>query len=347
MRKRLWLVVGATWALSTVGAGLVFSPAHADSSGTAVGDASEAWYDTSQAATCSSPVGCLPITLPTNSYAANTLHVGVSTGNSSSETFVSPDLSAYIGGTLPTSGTMTLPLATVANNGNSSASTATIKACLSKAVFKDGTFGVKTTPPATDCSVTGKLVYTTNAFTLDLSPFLAAWANGTPDYGIALLPDLTGSTPLTSWQVAFNGRNLSGATPISSTVSGGTPAGSTAVTVATSDTTLAQTSPGVFTAAPVDNSTPAVQSSLPADSTTPAVTTPAVVSTPTTPATTVAVASPAYSNSAYGAGSGFQYPEILLLPLLIAGGMLFVLRLLTSDATPKRLRARTTDKEAK
>lgn len=346
----MWLGVGGLSAIATLGMGIWHSPALADAAGsTSVGDTSEAWYNTSEATICTSAVGCPPVSLPFYSYPANTLHVGVSGGSETSATYLEPDLSAYIGGTLPTAGTMTLPLATVSGNGNSSASTATVEACLSKAVFKDGTQGSTAAPPATDCSVTSKLVYANNSFTLDLGPFLAAWSGGTPDYGVALVPVLTGAGPTTDWQVAFNGRNLAGAPHISSAVTGGSAAAGSSASAFVAPTTGAPTPSAPIGSSPGAATAPAVTPIAPTGATTASGTTGtspslAGVNPSTSPSTTLAApgtgGSAVTGLSSASGSKGFQYPEILLLPLIIAAGMLFVLRLLTSDATPKRLRAR-------
>jgi hypothetical protein len=318
MNARRWLAgAGALWAIGALGVPPALAhpdgaPATASpGASTQAGDAAEAWYDTSDSALCSSPVGCPPVTLPGRSYPANTLHVGVSGGTESSVTYLLADLSPYLGSALPAAGTMTLPLATVAGNGNSNPSAANIEACLSKAAFKDGTQGSTVPPPATDCAVHARLVYADSTFTVDLTPFLRAWSAGTPDHGIAIRPDLTGAGPTTSWQIAFNGRNLAGAAHISSTFTPAAPITAPALTPAVS---------------PAAGAAPTLAGAG---------------ASPTTSAAT--------SENPTGTGSGplaatashgFQYPEILLLPLVLAAAALWVLRLLTSDATPQRLRAR-------
>ena len=330
-------------------------------------DAAEAWFDTAQTSLCSSPVGC-PVALPA-SYRADTLHVGLAAGSETARTYVQPDLSAYLGGPLPPAGTMTLPLATVTGNGNSNPSTAVIEACLSKASFKDGTSGSDTPPPGTDCSVHARLRYTEGAFTLDLAPFLAAWNHGAPQYGLALVPDPTAATPSASWHVAFNGRNLAGAPHISSTLAGAPPPPSGPVPGPPAAAGGPPPAGAAGSAQGASSSQSAGSFSLPS-SVAPAGSVPGASGSGTAPAiapspgrvpvlsgvpggtsSSAGASQPASaaapgsmtSSGILGAGSGrggFQYPEIFLLPLLLAGGGLFAARLLTSDATPDPLSQR-------
>ena len=325
-RKLLVVSLAATASVISIGA---LRGAKADTPGS-VGDSAEAWYDSSQATICSSPVGCPPITLPTDSYPANTLHIGVTAGNETARTYLMPDLSSYLGGPLPVSGTMTLPLATASGNGNSNDSAATIEACLATGVFPDGAHGSTSSPPAVQCAVHSALHYATTSFTLDLGPFLSAWSSGAPQYGIALIPDSSQTGPTSVWHVAFNGRKLSDAPHISSTF---------APVDASTATTIA---PVATITPPV--STPAVNA--PAISAPPSVTPPAAVtqspSVAALPTTTLPAPAPA-SNQQFEpavATGGFQYPEIMAFPLVLGAVMVFVLRLLMSDATPKYLRSR-------
>lgn len=321
MRRGLYFAALALCAAS--GCILVRSTTASATSGP-VGDAGEAWYNTSGAKLCSSPVGCPPVTLPGDDFAANTLHVGVSLGTTSAVTYVLPDLSAFLGSGLPSTGSMTLPLATVSGNGNSNQSTAVIEACLSKAAFPDGAQGSANTPPPTDCSVHGNLDYRGKSFTLDLAPFLAAWQNGAPEYGIALMPASVGTT--TNWQVAFNGRRLAGAPHIESSYGPTSPTPASSFAFSSAAPTSIPTSVGSPSSpaaiAPTGSaSTPVPSPALAVPSPEPRYTTPVAAR----PAPTVLLA----------ASHGFQYPEIMLLPLLLGGGALFLIRLLTSDATPR------------
>lgn len=348
------LAAGLLCASGTVGLGVNPAAAAPGGGSTRAGDAAEAWYDTSESTLCSSPVGCPPVTLPLTSYPANTLHVGVSEGTQTSTTYLLPDLSAYLGSALPTAGSMTLPLATVSGNGNDNPSAAAIEACLSSAAFPDGTQASTGPPPPTNCSVHAQLAYTGSGFTLDLTPFLHAWSTGTPDYGVALLAEPTGIGATTSWQVAFNGRNLAGAAHIYSTFS---PAAPTPTAVGASSASAAAVGVSGPTNPPSTSSGVAVTPS-PAATPTPAAVSPSAVAAGAVPGVSPADASPgpggpmasapertaspvtATNRPLASSAGGFQYPEILLLPLVLAAAALSVLRLLTGDATPRRLRAR-------
>lgn len=347
------------------------APAPITGSSAPVEDSSEAWYDTSPTTLCSSPVGCPPVTVTSGSYPANTLHVAVAAGTETARTYVLPDLSTYAGGGLPGTGTMTLPLATVSGNGNANDPVATIEACLAKAPFPNGTQGSSSPPPATDCSVHASVRFESTSFTMDLSPFLAAWKDGSPEYGIALLPDPGSAGPSTNWHVAFNGKYLAGASHITS-IFGPAPASTGTVSQAGvpaavppaaapptggggtgGETTGGAAPAGPYTAAvggTVARSTPAPGSaapSLPAPSL-PAPSLPAS-STATSPGAAAAGSTGTGNDISGGAADlvpassssgGFQYPEILLLPLVIAAAIVFAVRLLRSDATPRRLRSR-------
>lgn len=309
--------------------------------GSAVGDAAEAWYDTSPVTSCSSPIGCPPVTTSLPAYPAGTLHVGVVVGAETSRTYLLPDLSRYLGSTLPSAGTMNLPLATVSGNGNADPAAATIEACLSTGTFADGTAGSTGTPPAVDCSVHSVASFDGSRFTLDLGPFLAAWRTGMPVRGIALLPDTAGGAPAATWQVALDGRNLAGAAPITSSFSAAAPV----------------VAPTVPASLPGDGSTKTISrlsgsTPPPAIAVSPGdVASPPVGPTPSAPELAAPLSAIENSTSAArsatatataparGGRGGFQYPEILLLPLVMAIAVLLVIRLLTSDATPKRLRS--------
>jgi hypothetical protein len=259
---------------------------------------------------------------------------------------------------------MTLPLATVSGNGNSDPSAATIEACLATGTFSDGTEGSTSPPPATDCSVHAPVEVGATAFTLRLDPFLAAWNGGKPDDGIALVPDPSSTTATSDWHVAFDGRRLAGAAHIMSSLvlapapgftpgeSGavpagpGSPAGGTAgsAPAGAGASPLAPSAlPGVSAAPIVAPSVGAGQGAI-ASGIAPALAGPSGApgtSDASNPAsapagTPTGAAVPTSLVAATGRGHGFQYPEVMLLPLVFAGGLILVARMLTSDATPKR-----------
>src|SRR2546423_1912629 len=113
---------------------------------------------------------------------------------------------------------MTLPVATNTQDGSLSPASAAIKGCLVTQPVSDGTAGSTAKPPAVDTSVCSKAVYsaTTLGFTLDLAPFVLRWSAGTPNNGIALVPDLTKAGPTTVWHVTLNGRQRANAKHVSS-----------------------------------------------------------------------------------------------------------------------------------
>jgi len=329
--------------------------AHAASWSAVVGDSAEAWYSSGPVNACTSAVGCPPIAPPaTGSYPVNTLHVVATVGEETARTYVLPDLSAIPADETAVTGTMTLPLATVSGNGNSDDSAATIEACLAEAPFTDGTENSTDQPPPVDCTVHAEVAVGTTAFTLNITPFLTAWNSGSPQYGIALIPDLTGATPVTNWHVAFNGKGLTGAPHITSTLYS---AAASAPVVGSGSGGLAVGAPAASPTA--SNSTPAASPSAdlgvgPKFIAVPAVVVPAVgpgssnsvpapetaktaAGAPTvTPAAGQPAALPGAANAGLVAHKGFQYPEVLLLPLAFAVAILFAVRLLTSDATPRK-----------
>jgi hypothetical protein len=321
-------------------------------------DATEAWYSTGPLDTCTSPVGCEPVSPPAPTYPSGTLHVAVTAGQTDDVTYVQPDLASLPAGEEAVSGTMTLPLATVTGNGNSDPSAATMEACLATATFSDGTEGSTGPPPVTDCSVHAPVEVGATNFTLRLDPFLAAWNGGKPDDGVALVPDPSSTTGTSDWHVAFNGRRLAGAAHIMSSLvltpapgftpgeSGAVPAGPGSPPGGTAGSAPAGAGasplapsalPGVSAAPIVTPSTGAGQGAT-ASGIAPALAGPSGASNAASaPArTSIGAAAPSGFVAATARSHGFQYPEVMLLPLAFAGGLVLVARMLTSDATPKR-----------
>lgn len=341
--KRTFAILAAGAACSV---GLWWAhPAHAHADAQApvtVADSSEAWYQTPPADPCSSPVGCPPASAP-SPYPSGTLNVSEAGPNQTAAAYVQPDLSGVPAGMQPVSGTMTLPLSTVNGNGNANASAATVVACLATGIIPDGVEGSTDTPPPSKCDVESPVKDGANAFTVDITPFLQAWNSGLPEYGIALLAD---TSQRGVWNVEFNARNLAGAPHISSdlTLAPVAPAGGS---VGLGGTVFGGTSPsgGLGTSTPAGGSLTG-----PSALTTPAALSPVVLSpapaSPSSAAPRLAPATPAQPRALperpparftfAGASHGFQYPEVFLLPLALAAGVVFALRLLTSDATPKR-----------
>lgn len=314
-------------------------PAHAHADGQAaitVADSSEAWYQTPPADPCSSPVGCPPVS-PPSPYPSGTLNVAQVGASQTAAAYVQPDLSGVPAGMQPVSGTMTLPLSTVNGNGNANASAATVEACLATGIIPDGVEGSTDTPPPSKCDVKSPVTVGADAFTVDITPFLQAWNSGTPEYGIALLAD---TSQHGVWQVEFNGRNLAGAPHISSdlTIAPIMPSGGSIDLGGTTFGGPSSSGGGIGTSAPAGGPLPGpsaffAPAALPAAQ----LSSPAPRLAPATPVQPRALtARPPARFSLAGASHGFQYPEVFLLPLALAAGVVFLLRLLTSDATPKR-----------
>jgi hypothetical protein len=197
--------------------------AHADVTQLMVVDRAEAWYGGPPVANCSSPVGCPPVSAP-SAYPANTLHVGVIGGSENARTYIALDLSAVPTGTPVLSAMLTMPVSSDSSAGNVNVSAATPVLCLAAAPFADGASGSSDPPPGVDCDVKVPATYkpaggavTTDSFTADLSKFFEAWKNGSPNYGIAILPaPMAGASD--AWHVAFNGRQLTTAPHITATL---------------------------------------------------------------------------------------------------------------------------------
>lgn len=283
-----------------------------------VQDQAEAWYASTPIGLCSSPLGCPPSQAPTSPYPADTLHVGVAAGQETARTYVVPNLSTLPFGATLLSGTMTLPVASGTTDGTVSAASAKLLACLAKAPVTDGTAGSSATPPAIDCGVGQGLVYDAgkNMFTLDLSPFLTAWAHGAAEDGIAIIPSRT-SQPTDAWHVAFDGHKRSGTSHIGSTIT---------ISVAPTDTGVpAPAVPAAPTAAPA----PPVPVPVP--------TAPAQASVPAAPPLVAGSPQPAAAPFQQVSFSRpFQYPLVFLLPIALLAGAVFFGRLFTRDATPAR-----------
>lgn len=175
--------------------------------------AAEAWFR--PALTCDSPVGCLPVSVPSG-YPEGTLHVGVLAGQEESRSYVSLRLpTAGIQG-----GTLTLPVAAAAD-GTVQAASAKLRACLVTGVVKDKVAGDMTRAPSPDCTVSSPAVAKTSGadttLTVDLAPFAVEWSGGQIG-SLALVPaDAPATTD--SWHLAFSRHDRTGAgvLPLSAT----------------------------------------------------------------------------------------------------------------------------------
>ncbi|HVA61548.1 MAG TPA: DNRLRE domain-containing protein [Mycobacteriales bacterium] len=324
------LISGFAIALSGTVIGLgTASAAVADTA--TVGDAAEAWYASAPVATCSSPLGCPPVAPATASmFPANTLHVGAAAAQETERSYLQPDLSSLPPGATLLSATLTVPIDTASGAGNQNLTSASIVACLVTHPFTDGVAGSTKAPPAVDCAYRVSAVYhaKANTFTVDLAPFLSAWNAGTPALGVALLPAGSQSGAGT-WQVSFDGRNLAKA-PHAQTLLTFAPPAATPTTPAQSVPSAPSAQPPAVSAAPAPQTLPQPG---------PAPTLPSGISAlAQTPGRSPLIASQAPTRSAaINVASGFQYPEVLLAPLALIAGLVFLIRLFTSDAAPRRV----------
>jgi hypothetical protein len=287
------------------------------------GDQAESWYTIAPADACSAPIGCPPATVPSSPYPTDTLHVGVAAGQETARTYLVIDMSAVPFDATATSGTMTLPLASDQQSGVVQPAAAHLAGCLAKAAAADGVQGTPTTPPAVDTTVCVDATYSASSstFSLDLSPFLSAWASGKPQDGIALMASPSKTAQTDAWHVAFNDRKRAGQPHISSSIT------YTAAPATPFDNGLVSQPTTAAVVPPV--------SSVPPNLGTPSTTSVA----PTGPAPQVAAAPPAAPASQPVAFSrGFQYPAVFLMPIALLAVAVFFVRLFTRDPLPLEAR---------
>ena len=306
----------------------------ADPSTVKVGDAAEAWYATPIGGSCL--IASLCPTLNSGGDPAGSLQVAATAGQEAARTYVRPDLGSLPSGAEATAGTLTLP---ISSTGTSNASASSVQVCLATAAFKAGASGSTDPAPAIDCQVSQKAVVGTKSLTVSLAPFLAAWAGGRTDYGLALVPDLTGASGAPTWHLSLDGSSEPG--------------------VAHPSATLELTYAAAIGSAPA-NGVPSVPagvapvSTSPVAASGPALSLPAVApaiasGVPTAQASVLPSVAPIQQAAglpaaptaqnflpAASTGKGFQYPVTMLLPLALGGGLFFIIRLLLSDATPRR-----------
>jgi hypothetical protein len=324
-RRMTLLLVGAGLPLSWLfasGAALAFpvtDTGQVASKTVVLGDSAEGWYAPSVINLCALPIGCPPALLQ-SLYPANTLHVGVLLGSQTGQTFLRPELGSLPPGAAVRHATMTLPLATAGADGTVSPDSATAIACLVTGAFVDGAAGSPATAPALNCKSSAKLRYdgSRQEFTVDITSFVAAWAKGAPEDGVAVIADPAKVGLTDDWHLAFDGRKLAGARHISTSV--------TFTPAPPSDTgTGVESSP---------SPTPTVavvvppQPSLPTDGTTETVEPPAPVIAP----------NPSSAATPLAFSHGFKYPMAYLFPIALLAVAVFLTRLFTSDATPTRRR---------
>lgn len=312
-------------------------PQGAGSGITTVGLASDAWYSTSPACTAT-PTGCLPAGAP-STYPAKTLHVGVGAGQEESRSYLSLDLARLPAATAVTGGTLRLPVSG-SDDGSRAPDTATLQACLVTASFKDDVEGAPGAPPAVDCkkaTATAKHVPAAGSapelFTINLAPFAAAWSAGAANHGLALLP-AADSAPTSAWHVALSAhdRTVSAAMRVTATVS--------FATAVSDDFTFDNSTFDEQQAPPAGDGFGSSSASFAAPPLAP-------VSDPQLPSAALAAAVPAVAPQAapvaaapqlqpqaFALRSGYSYPGVFLLPLLLAVAGGWLARALTRDLTP-------------
>lgn len=185
-----------------------------------LGTEAEAWYQLTRVSTCSSPIGCLPAALPAppalpdlpvapTVFPAGTLHVGWAGGVELARTYLRLDRSALPKGATLVAGTLRVPVIADPTSGTVLADMAGVKACLVTTSFADGVAGALSAAPGIDCSVSSSLNADGSGYSVDLQPFLEAWAAGAPDEGLALTP-YASSSVTSAWALAVPGRNAAG-----------------------------------------------------------------------------------------------------------------------------------------
>ena len=306
-----------------------------------VGSTVESWYRTTP--TCLLPSGCVDATGVPSPYAAETVHVGVLTGAPESRTYLVLDLTALPAGARPTGGTLVLPVATGGTDGTTSPETATVQACAvsEPVVTSDGSFAP---PLATDCEAASAPATFVPArgsdpasFTVPLAGLARAWAAGSIDGALALLPAADTASSAT-WHTAFSARGRAGEVsgPIRAALtytSAPAPVQESGVTAsdgAPPPGAFAPTAPALETfnggsgvaAPPLPGAGPAA---LPEVAAPPTVAGPPAAAPPERPLQAFV--------SAETVREVFRYPVVFLLPLLLVLAVGWLGRALTRDLT--------------
>jgi hypothetical protein len=170
-----------------------------------------------------------------------------------------------------------------------------------------------------------------DVFVLDITSFLTAWANGQPADGIALVPNPAKTTPGSAWQVAFSGQHRAGFPHIRSAVTyeahqaqspqPSTPPSSAPPTGPTGSTNGSV--PGSGTVTLPNPTTPQLPSSGQTQSGAGTDVAPNVAGNPNQ------TTQPAFQTVAFG--DDFAYPLAFLVPIVMVGGAVFLLRLFTRN----------------
>lgn len=296
----------------------------------------EAWYragatELPQLPPCGLPVvGCVPkppvaVPEPPSQYPTRTLHVGFAGAEEDSRTYLTVSASSVPLGQDVVGGTLTLPVLTAADSGTVLPDTASLRACLVTGRFDQVEGGISGAP-AEDCATSAPATFTpaqgaaTPHFTVDLAPFAAAISRG--QVSLALVP---ASTTGSAWHVAFSrsDRQAVDTRPISLTVR---TRSAQAPSPATPDLPLED--PTVAPPPPLagEGTLPPIEPGLE-----PAPVPPVQVSggEPAPTAIRPAPVAAALSVSEMPAG-------VLVLPLLLIAGAVWVSRLFTRELLPTR-----------
>lgn len=314
--------------------GVVVGPAlpalAAPSGGTVtVKPGAEAWYRSTPS--CALPTGCVDATGAPSPYPAGTLHVGVAGGPEEARTYLQLDLGALPSGTKPNGGTLLLPVAP-ATDGSRTPEAAALRACAVSGPVEeaDGSFAA---PPEVDCervSVPAEFVPATGenpaAFTVDLADLATAWQDSTPG-ALVLLPSAD-TAPPANWHVAFSRKDRTGegVSPITAAIA------FVGAAVDTGTAPAPVVEPPPFAAPPAFESTPSFDSgasfaSPPLTVEAPLLPRPAAQTAPAPATAPVQQVVPVASV----VSTGFRYPAVFLLPLLVAIALGWLGRALTRD----------------
>jgi hypothetical protein len=265
--------------------------------------------------------------------------VGVNAGTEEARTYLQLDLGTLPAGTKPSGGTLLLPVATATGDGTRAPETATLQACAVTAEVTDvdGSFAP---PPEPDCAAaTAPAVFVPGAganppaFTVDLAALAAGWAAGATPGALALVPAAE-TAPPDSWHVAFSDRTRTG--------EGVAPIRAALAFVSASVDTRVAPPPRVpapaFTTSGTGGTAPSFDSAAGGTGTSFAA--PVLEAAPLLPEPVAltgqapVAAAPVQQQAVPVASfvpSGFRYPAVFLLPLLLAVAVGWLGRALTRD----------------